>query len=119
VNTADWLMLAVGAGLVLVGLLITARSRRPVQVEQARLDNEEPPEPRFAIDRFIDRHQISTQTVIAAGMSLIVIGYHFVAWALPAGFKPLHIEPGLGWLLPLVATGLVMLSRALDVMEQG
>ncbi|KAA0215065.1 MAG: hypothetical protein DYG94_03530 [Leptolyngbya sp. PLA3] len=68
-----------------------------------------------ALESLLGRTSVSTRAAI--GLSLLVLGYHLAAYALPAGWLWLKVPPERLWILGLSIALLVGGSIALDRAE--
>ncbi len=111
---SSWLMIAPGAGLIVLGIIILLRARRRVtmdrwQAAQIELDAERAA-PRVRRDAW------SFASHAAFGLSLMGAGYHLIAWALPS-HTLLAVPATMWYIVPLAGTLMVVLSRSLDRLE--
>jgi hypothetical protein len=119
VDAASWVMVIVGAVLVAVGLMVTARSSRPTEVEEYTRDGESPPVARLFVTKLIDHWKLTTPTIITVGVGLLAIGYHLLAWGLPPSMLPIRIDAQYWWGLVAAPIVLVCLSLWLDRVLSG
>lgn len=110
----SWALTAAGAAVLLAGLVVTARARRPVEVEEARREGEPVPPPRFFVERLFDRLALTTPTIAVIGLGMLALGYHLLAWGLPAGYLALRVPAENWWMLAGGIAALVALSLLVD-----
>lgn len=112
----DWVIIALGLVALVIGLMVLAQSRRPIRLMESP-EQSQPVAPIHWADRLIIRHALTTPTILAAGVSCLIFGYHLIAWGLPAHWSPMKIDGAWWWTVPLVGGVLVAASRAIDRMD--
>jgi hypothetical protein len=108
-------MVAAGAVLVVLAVLMLASVKR-----WARLSDDERTSADAArgwMERLLTRLNWSVPTASLAGLSVLAIGYHLVAWGLPNHATPLKVPAQWWFALPLAAGVLIAVSRAIDRAE--
>lgn len=109
VSVTGRVMLAVGAVLVITGVVALARVRRMAdQVEEAK---GEEPSPGASGNSPLRGYPL-TQT--AMGFSLAGLGYHLIVWALPAGLTDLCCPARLWYIVPLACAAAVAGAYAME-----
>jgi len=103
-TAADWALLAVGAGLVVVGLASLRWGRM-----HARGPEEATPRPTLLSP--------SVPTRFVVGLAAMFAGYHLMAWALPPAWMALRVPMGRAWIVALVSAGSIGCSIAIDLVE--
>lgn len=108
-------MVVIGAAMVVASVLMLASVRRWARLsedERATADAA-----RGRLERALTRLNWSVPTASLAGLSLLAIGYHLVAWGLPDHATPLKVPVQWWFALPIAAGVLIGVSRTIDRAE--
>ncbi|MGQ0629294.1 MAG: hypothetical protein ACT4PL_14480 [Phycisphaerales bacterium] len=98
-----WSMLAGAVVAAGMGVVVLARARRDAGHRATKQGETLRP---------------SAPTVYSTGVALLILAYHLIAWALPAGKVLLQVPASLWWALLLGLGGLVALARWMDALER-
>lgn len=100
-STLDVVFWAIGLAVMAVGLIALGRARR-------RLASDQPSPPDAP----------SGHALLATAMALLVAGYHMIVWGLPDHFTNLKAPESSWWLLFLILSGVVLLTRSMDRLDR-
>ncbi len=115
-NVGDWVIIALGFVALVIGLIVLAQSRRPIRLMESPEDAQPLARMHWA-DRLIIRHALTTPTILAAGVTCLIFGYHLIAWGLPVHWSPMKVAGAWWWTVPLAGGILIAASRAIDRLD--
>ena len=121
-GVGDWLLVALGAVLAGLGLWALRSARRRVDVLVGLAPEDRPGgggdatggAGRTEGDEVVSASPATRYTL---GLGLLILGYHAVAWGLPAGVVTMAWPAGWWWALVGLLGGLVGLARWMDRWE--
>ena len=112
-----WLLLTLGASLLIAGAVVVLRARKAVAKDRWQAARDELEAERRIVPRDQGQNESwSFASHAALGLALMGAGYHLIAWALPS-HTLLAVPPSLWYIVPIAAVIMVALSRSLDQME--
>ncbi|MBC7773668.1 MAG: hypothetical protein H7210_14335 [Pyrinomonadaceae bacterium] len=105
----EWAMIAGGLGALFLGVLVlrSKRLRKPLDEDSIRLEAELP---------LVGTVSESTRLLVAT--TGLVLGYHLIVWAFPAGITPIQAPRQYWWLVVVVAGIVIVASIVTDRAEQ-